>query len=79
MVKLALKPDKSLDSEISDSESAYPRTEASFGAEGAAGGVIGRDEWFEEPSLVVIERKAVRNVTFRHLSSVTFNSPNSLG
>ena len=52
MMKLALKPDESLDLENSDSESACPPTEARFRAEGVAGGVIGRDEWFEEPSLV---------------------------
>ena len=52
MMKLALKPDESLDPENSNSESACPPTEARFRAEGVAGGVIGRDEWFEEPSLV---------------------------
>ena len=51
MMKLALKPDESLDPENSESESACSPTEVSFRAEGVAGGVIGRDEWFEKAKL----------------------------
>lgn len=47
MVRLALEPDER-DPESSD-ENASPPLETGFGAAGFEDGVIGRDEWFDEP------------------------------